>query len=234
MEMPDLLGFLDRRPPKAGKPLVYTFSILNAYVNCPEQMQRRYIAKDLGPYKETPEIAWGNKVHSAFEKRVGSGQPLPADMEQWECFAAPFDAMGAIVEQKLGVDANANASPYWDPPVFFRGKADCVVIKDDIAYIVDWKSGKSNYEHPFEIQTNAVLVKAKFPHLTKIKGSYAWLKENRMGQVYDLSDTAATWQQVLTITKDIERDMAAQDWHKKQSGLCGYCNVGDCEHRRSR
>jgi hypothetical protein len=222
-------AFLDRRP---AKPLVFTFSILNAYLNCPEAMQRRYIKKDLGPYVETPEIAWGNKVHKAFELRVGSGKPLPAEMEQWECFALPFDRKNAVTEQQIGIDNTGKASPYWDAPVWFRGKVDVILTEKNTAFLVDWKTGKSNYEHPFELQTNAVLAKAKFPHLTNIFGSYTWLKENRMGQVYDLSDTDATLTRMREIAANIEADRAADAWHKKQSGLCGYCPVRDCPHNR--
>ena len=53
-------------------------------------MSRRYIVKDQ-PYVESPEMKWGNDVHSAFEYRVGSRKPLPDNMMQWEQFAAPFD-----------------------------------------------------------------------------------------------------------------------------------------------
>lgn len=234
MEMPDIPQFLDRRPASRGKPLVYTFSILNAYVNCPEQMQRRYIKKDLEPYVETKEIAFGNKVHAAFEKRVGSGAPLPADMEQWEAFAAPFDSLSPKAEQQLGISAELKPAPYWNPPVYFRGKIDCTVIKDDTAFIVDWKSGSGKYEHPFEIATNAVLLKVHHPHLRVIKGSYAWLRENRMSEVYDLSDVNATWGRMREIIRDIERDRAANEWYKKRSGLCGWCSVKDCEHNMPR
>ena len=229
--MPDIPNFLDRRP---AKPLVYTFSILNAYLNCPEQMQRRYIAKDLGPYVETPEIAFGDKVHTAFEHRVGAGKPLPAEMEVWEQFAAPFDGQQPLVEQKLAMRKDGTACDFWDKDAWFRGKGDLTLIKDTTAYINDWKTGKSSYEHPFELQTNALLLKAKFPQLIKVCGSFTWLKENRVGQLYDLSDFRATWNQINEVIANIERDRAAGEWHKKQSGLCGWCSVKDCEHHRER
>lgn len=220
-------SFLDRRP---TRPLIYTYSILNAYLNCPEAMQRRYIKKDLGPYVQSKEAKWGDEVHKAFEDRIRSGKHLPASMEQWEQFAAPFDGLSAIAERQLGIAQNLTPSSYCDPPVYFRGKVDVSIVKDDTAYIVDWKSGNSKYEHPLEIATNAVLVKVHHPHLRVIKGSYAWLAENRMSEVYDLSDVKATWGRMREIIAQIEQDRQLGEWHKKKSGLCGWCAVKDCEH----
>lgn len=220
---PDIPAFLDRRP------FVGTYTILNTYRNCPHQMARRYIVKDQ-PFVETPEMKLGNEIHAAFEHRVGGGKPLPQTMEQWECFAKPFDGSGAVVEQKLGINASGYAVGFWDGSVWFRGKADIAIVKDDTGYINDWKSGSSKYEDPFELETNAVLLHAKHPHLKKIVGSYTWLKENRVSQIYDLSDTAKTWQTICKLMGEILEKRKTGVFEKIKSGLCGYCSVHDCEN----
>ena len=119
-------AFLDRR---AGKPLIYTFTMLQAYRNCGHAMYRRYIKKDQ-PYVETPQMKWGNDVHSAFEQRVGAGKPLPETMQQWEGFAAALDGRGAVVEQKLAVTKEGRATGFWDNDCWFRGKVDVVMLKE--------------------------------------------------------------------------------------------------------
>ena len=215
--------FLDRRP------FVGTFSILSAYKNCPHQMSRRYVVRDQ-PYVETPEMKWGNEVHSAFEYRVGSQKPLPEAMLQWEHFAKPFDGLMPLVEQKLGINAEGRAVGFWDGSVWFRGKADLAIIKGETAYINDWKTGKSSYEDPFELETNAVLIHAKHPHLKKIVGSYTWLKEGRVSQMYDLSDTRCTWTEMCRLMGEILERKKTGEFEKTKSGLCGWCSVEDCEH----
>ena len=175
-------------------------------------------------------MAWGNAIHSAFEYRVSGGKPLPQTMEQWECFAKPFDGAGAVVEQKLGISANGHAVGYWDGSVWFRGKADLAIVKGETAYVNDWKSGNSKYEDPFELETNAVLIHAKHPHLKKIVGSYTWLKENRVSQMYDLSDTRKTWSTICKLMAEILEKKKTGVFEKKKSGLCGYCSVSDCEN----
>ena len=225
----DIPAFLDRRP------FVGTFTILNTYGNCPHQMFRRYIARDQ-PYEETADMKWGNDVHTAFEHRIGSKKPLPQTMQQWERFATPFDGQIIACEQKLGITAEGRTVGFFDSGVWFRGKADLAITKDTTAYINDWKTGSSKFEDPFELETNAMLLHARYPHLKKICGTYTWLRENRVGQLYDLSDTARTWQKVCDCMREILvlREKAMQGdssgFVKRKSGLCGYCSVSDCEH----
>lgn len=234
---PDIPAFLDRRP------LVYTYTILNNYRNvCPHQMFRRYIARDQ-PYVETPEMKWGNQVHSAFEFRIGSGKPLPDGMQQWEKFAAPFDSFASAkaraagkprtisVEQKLAITKDAQPCDYWAKDVWLRGKLDLTAIEGDTAYMADWKTGGSKYEDPFELEVGAVLLKLNKKHLTKIVGNYVWLKEERLGQRYDLSAFRQTWDEINRIVALIERDRSAEGgFEKRKSGLCGWCSVSDCEN----
>lgn len=220
--------FLDRRP---QKPLVYSFTLLNTYRNiCPHQAYRRYIRKDL-PFVETPQMAFGNKVHSALELRVGGGKPLPQDMQQWERFAAPLAGAKAKVEQKLGITKTGEACGFFDDNVWFRGKADVTLINGVVGFIVDWKTGKPR-EDPFELETNAMLVKAKYPQLMHIKGAYAWLGKggDKMGQMHDLSHVADTFTYVQRIAADLEEDMRNGDFEKRKGGLCPWCPCDDCEH----
>ena len=98
--------FLDR------KKLVGTYSILSAYRNCPHQMGRRYVVKDLGAYVETPEAAWGNMVHTAMEQRIQVGKPLPVIMQGWEPLAAPLASHQNVkCELKLGVTKELAVDP---------------------------------------------------------------------------------------------------------------------------
>jgi hypothetical protein len=208
------------------KPFVYSYTLLNNYANvCPHQTYRRYVKKDQ-PFVETEAMRWGNKVHEALEYRLG-GKPLPPDMQQWEPIVAAFDGRGATAEQKLGIRRDGKPCGFFDDGVFFRGKIDVALINGSTAYILDWKSGKSNYESAFEIETNALLLHCLHPHLKKIVGAYAWLKENQLGQLHDLSDTNGTWQRVMELVDQFEAD---NTWEKRKSGLCGFCSVEDCEN----
>lgn len=225
---PDIPVFLDRRP------FIGTFTILSGYKSCPHQMYRRYIVRDQD-YVETPEMRWGNDVHTAFEHRIGGKKPLPTNMAQWEKFATPFDGHIAAVEQKLGVTVEGRRIGFWDTGVWFRGKIDVALVNGTTAYLADWKTGGSKYEDPFELATGAVLLHARHPELTRIVGNYVWLKEDRVGQMYDLSNTRETWTEIKRLMGEIVTQKATGAFEKTRSGLCnGWCSVQDCENWKAK
>ena len=224
-------GFLDRTK---NKPLVGTFTMMNCYENiCAHQAYHRYIAKST-PYVETPAMKQGNEGHAAFEHRVGGGKPLPVDFQKWEPFAAAFDGYSAQVEQKLGLTAEGQPCGFFDGNVRFRVKIDVSLVSGETAHITDWKFGSSKFEDPLELAIGAMHLHAKHPQLKKISGHYIWLKEDRVGQTHDLSDTLATWTRANKILQSMEDARLSGEWPKKPSGLCSWCDVKSCEHRRER
>lgn len=218
--------FLDRRP------LVFTYTNLNTYDKiCPHQMYRRYIVKDI-PYVETEPMRLGTRVHDAFELRIAGNKPLPVEFQQWEGFAKPFEGREAKCEMKLAITAKGQTCGYFDATAWLRVRVDIVLMKENIVFIADLKTGNSKYEDPYEIALGALLLKAKYPALTVAKGNYLWLKENRVGQIHDLSDFRATWVKTQSIVQKVETDRANSDFEKRRSGLCGFCDVLDCEFNR--
>jgi hypothetical protein len=152
-------------------------------------------------------------------------------MDQWEQFARPFDERKAITEQKLGITKEGRPTGFWDNDCWFRGIVDLTLKSDAAAYVMDWKSGSSKFEDPFELEIGALLLKAKYPEITTASGTYGWLKENRISKPYDLSDFRATWVALNTLVQRVEADRISGEFEKHQSGLCrGWCDVKDCEN----
>lgn len=231
-ELPDIPPFLDRRkgrvPVIPAKPLVYSFTMLKTADNCLHKMFRQYIKKDI-PYVETPEMKWGNDVHTAFEYRLG-GKPLPQNMIHWEPLVVAYVERKARPELKLGVTRKGQSTGFFDKDVFLRGKIDATMVNGTNAFLPDWKTGNSKYEDPFELEIQALMLKATMPQITKVFGHYVWLKENRIGQNHDLSDFNGTWARVNNKVEVIEDAMATGEWTKTKNQLCGYCPVKDCEN----
>jgi hypothetical protein len=218
-----LPNFLDRRP------LIGTYTMLDAFKKCEHRMNQQYIEKAV-PYVETPAMAYGNAGHTAMEKRVGEGKVLPDEFRHCEKYAIPFDKFKVLCEQKLGINIAGRAVGFWDGSVWFRGKADNVVMQADRAMLTDWKFGSSKYEDPFELECGALLLKAKYPQLKKIQGRYVYCKEDKVGSFYDLSDFSKTWQEINRLMALIAEKRQSGEWLKKKSGLCGYCPCKECEH----
>ncbi|HSV26220.1 MAG TPA: hypothetical protein VLJ17_24750 [Xanthobacteraceae bacterium] len=211
-----------------------SYSMLNTADICLWQMFRRYIVKDI-PFVESKEVKHGNKTHTAFEHRLGSKKkPLPPDMQQWEKWCAPLDPYSPEVEQWFGLRRDGLPTASRNADCYFRGKVDCFIFDPKTfrsAMIFDWKTGKVR-EQPFELETSALFIKAKYPQLEKITGRYVWLKDDRMGQPYDLSNARSTWDTVHHKMTDIERRLmqGPQAFEKMPGPLCGWCSVFDCEH----
>lgn len=230
----DIPGFLrrtkDNKMPNAQfvKPLILTYTILNTYDICPHQMYRRYIRKDL-PFVETPEMKWGNDVHTAMELRMG-GKPLPDNMRHWEPIASAIAERKPKTEQQLAVTPQGTPISYYDKTgIFFRGKNDITLISGTKALLLDFKTGKKR-EDPTELETNAMLVHAHNVYLTEFVGAYVWLKEGSIGQMHALTDTRSTWARVNNKAEEIKDRQASNDWPKTKGPLCGWCNVFDCEN----
>ena len=208
---------------------ILSYTLLNTWTTCPHQAARRYIIKDLPREPQTPEMKRGNDVHSAMEQRLRVKQALPNDMP-YEHHVAPLDACTVTPEQKLGVTVAGRPCGFFDKDVWLRGVLDApILLRTDAACLIDWKTGGSKYENPFELEIGALLLQAHKPALTYLIGAYVWLKENRKGEKHDLSDTARTWGKVQAMAKEIERGQ----YTKTPGPLCKWCPVKDCEHNKS-
>lgn len=215
---------------KRDAPLIWSYSLLHCFDDvCPHQGEARYITKTI-KFAETDAIRFGNAVHTAFEHRVGGGKPLPLEMQQWEKYAKPFDGRGAKTEAWFQIDTEGKACDRNSPKKFGHGKIDLHLINGEIGYIGDWKTGNSKYEDPFELEIGALLLKAKYPQLKTIKGQFFWLKDDRAGQLHDLSDVGRTWNKVCSIMQTIYNYRKIEEFPKKQSPLCAWCQRWDCEN----
>lgn len=216
-------NFLDRRP------IIWSYSLLHCFDDiCAHQGEARYINKTI-KFVETPEIKYGNSVHTAFEHRVGGQKPLPLDMQKWEGFAKPFDNRGAKTEQWFGITAEGSACESRSSNVWGRGKIDLNVINGQAAYIGDWKTGNPKYEDPFELEIGALFLKVKNPQITTVKGQFFWLREDRAGVIHDLSNFQATWSKICSIMQTIENYRKVGDFPKRKTPLCGWCQRFDCD-----
>lgn len=216
-----------------NKPLVWSYSFLSTYDRCARQGQARYITKEI-KFVETPEMAKGNRVHSAAETALKLRQfpEVPYDdMIPYFRSIYSIPAKELLAEQQLGVDRNWNPVGFFDKNVWGRGKLDVTaLINYENAILFDWKTGNT-WEDPTELKVQAVLLKAKHPNLKKIKGAYIWLKEGKWGDVYDLSDTIDNTKEWIENTvHKVEQGL----FYAQPNKLCGWCDLTTCKHWKAR
>lgn len=212
-------------------PMSYT--ALATFENCSRKYYEIYIAKST-KREETPQMAYGTQVHTAFERRLGGGHQLPDELRGNEPLAVAIEQAGALagVEMQLAIDADGRAADFWGKP-FLRGKADVVVHKGPAIVIVDWKTGKPR-EDETELKLFALMLAPLYPQVKVFKGVYVWLKEGKIGKLHDVSDTARTLETVQRVHAQIADRMASGIWEEWKNPLCGWCPVFQCRFNTQR
>jgi PD-(D/E)XK nuclease superfamily len=212
-------------------------TLINDWENCNHKGYRSHIKKDLPRGAPSEAMLWGRRVHNAVENRLLREIPLAEDMKMLEGLCATIEAHGRadqtnfLVEQQLGVTKEGYPCGFFDKACWFRGVVDIGILKNNIARMFDWKTGKKR-EEPAELERHALLLKAHYPDLIDIKGNYLWLQEppnHRLGWEHPLNDHQKTWQHLVSTANTMQNYLALNEFRKMPNSLCDYCNVQDCE-----
>lgn len=212
---------------------VLSYTFLNTYDICPKQAFHRYVLKDC-PFVGSDATRWGNTVHDAMDKRLSKGTPLPAECSQYEFYAASLDHLKPQTEMKLGIKRDGTPCSFWDDQVWYRGKADVVAMKANVAVLFDWKTNKNKREDGYELELHAMALHAAAPHLEKITGHYVWLQHNAVGKPHDLSNVGETLECLQDKADEIEMCHKRGEWRTKEGPLCGWCPVKSCGFNRNK
>jgi hypothetical protein len=224
--------------------IVGSYTFFNELDNCPFKAYEVRIARSIQRL-ETQVQRWGNYVHDAMEKRIGEGKPLPEDAVQFEPYAMCFDGKVSVrTEMKLGIQANGMPCKFWGDGCYVAGKIDVVWVPSlTHTDITDWKTGKEDYETPFELELHALLhAAATAPIQSRYTARYAYIgRENRpdkVGQTYDtangtLASPQQTWAKVNGLMARAFDYQRQGHWPKQPNALCGWCPVTKCEHNKT-
>lgn len=210
-------------------PIQLSHTSLNDYDVCPKRFYHKFLAKDVYDKKSGAQLG-GTKAHGAIRKRLKLREPLPSEFAQYEPAMAQIEAMPGIrlIEENLAIDASGRACDYKDPKAALRGILDCVILHSPTAFILDWKSGK-RWEDAAELKLHALLLRARYPDLTSIKGAFFWLRDNQLGAVHDSVDlTHRTWTELCATAESIARRIRNGDWPPDKGPLCKWCPVKSC------
>lgn len=211
---------------------IASYSFFSNFENCPHKAYHIYVARTV-PYVETPEMAWGNAVHAAFEKRIRDGVPLPESMAAGETIASEFadyaKTLPVKVEYQLAMTKDGKPCEWKGADAWFRGKLDCVVMPSNFAWMVDWKTGNVR-EDPFELQCGALLLQVNH-EIDHSRGEYFWLKEGKSGLRYEMPAPLQTYEKLLRLWDEVEGYFQSGEWPKRKNPLCGYCGVTSCDNR---
>lgn len=209
--------------------LAWSHSRRKDYVKCPRMFQHRYILKTF-PYVQSPQAARGEAYHSALERRVRSGVPLPAEMAQHEPMAASLvrAAGQTYCEYEMAVDKHLAPCGYKDwTNAWCRADTDILKVGEKSAFAGDYKTGKVSRDED-QLKLNALLLFAHMPDLERVTTAYFWLDYNvpPSTKTYYRQEVTYLWETLMPEVREMQESYVRDHYPAKPSKFgCGYCDV---------
>lgn len=218
--------------------IVWSFSSLKTFQQCPKKYYHVKVAKDIKE-PDTTATLYGKSVHTAAEEYIRDDKPIPP---QYAYLQETLDHLKAIegekhCELKLGLTKDLKACDFDAPDVWWHGIADLVVINHDkqLAHSVDYKTSKSaRYADVKQLDLVALGIFARFPNIVRVKSALAFVVSKEF--VAAEHHAAMSTKYIEKPAQDVARIQAAYKsgvWNPVQGPLCKFCAVKDCEYNRS-
>lgn len=214
------------------KPLPWSFTALEDFVNCPWSFHETRVTKRIKKDQNEHAI-WGEFVHKAFEDRLADGVVLPDTLTEHEPYMERLEAMPGkgYTERKIAFDKLGRPCEFFDKDVWYRGVIDYSKIHGDTATLVDYKTGKVHSKYR-QLKLFALHTFAMYPEVRTIDVRFYWTKAlYQTGEQYKRGQIPLLWQDFLGDLKQYKQAFQEDVWQARPSGLChGWCPVTDCSH----
>jgi hypothetical protein len=217
--------------------LPFTWTKLSAYETCPLRHLKVDIQK---AYKEaeSDQLAWGSKVHSAFEAALkAKNGRLPDEMEPWQKHIDNLRSTPGeiLVEQKYALLKTLEACEYFAPAAYYRGKADVVKLTPNAkgALAIDWKTGRRKIgPENKQLALMALCVFAYHKTVERVLSRFVWLETGEQDDTLWTRQSVTTEfvENLLPRVGNLLEAARTEKYIAKPSGLCkSYCPVQSCE-----
>jgi CRISPR/Cas system-associated exonuclease Cas4 (RecB family) len=216
--------------------IVWSFSSLKTFQQCPKKYYHTKIAKDIKE-PDTKATLYGKQMHTIAEEFIRDGKPIPP---AFDYLVPTLEMLAAIPGEKLcEVRLTRDMKPcdFDAPDVWWHGIADLVIINEEkgLAHSVDYKTSKSaRYADKKQLDLVAAAIFAKFPKIKKIKSALLFVVSKEFVKADHIQEQQL--QYMAQVTPDVERIEAAirtNVWNPITGPLCKFCAVKQCEHNSS-
>lgn len=221
-----------------------SYSRLNTFENCPAQFDYVYVSKSVSQ-AQSEAISYGDRVHKTLEE-YGRGElfrELTTEEDQvihrWgeivDMFQQQAEGGEIYYEHQMAVNEDLQSVDWFAPDVYFRAIADVLIIKDDVAFMFDYKTGKVR-ESPLQMQFFAAMVMWCFPQVEEVRTSFLWLLHNQASNaIYKRTKLGHLWKALKPRLDKVHETIDLGVFDTKPSGLCPWCPAqGICPDARRR
>ena len=212
----------------------WSFSKIKAFEQCPKQFYHEKILKEF-PFKETDATMYGTAFHKAAEDFIGKDTPLPKKFSfAEEALVSLKNRTGEkLCEIKLGINSDLEACDFYAKDVWFRGIADLIILDDDLAWVIDYKTGKNaRYADKGQLELMALTVFKHFPQVKKVRAGLLFvISKDLIKDSYEEQASPILWNKWLTNYNRMETAFDKNVWNARPNGLCRrHCPVIECVH----
>ena len=218
----------------------WSYSSLKTFEQCPKKYYHLRVVKDVKD-EGNDATMYGQELHKAAEEYLKEGKPIPP---KFQFIQDVVDAIKDIpgekhCELKLGVkqtDAGYEPCGFFDKDVWWRGIGDVVVVQDDVAFSLDYKTSKNaKYADLKQLDILAAALFTHFPQVKKVKSALAFVVSNEFIRKEHFAEMRDSY--FATFQPELDRLATAEEtgvWNTNTGPLCKFCPVTSCEHNRRR
>lgn len=215
------------------QPMAWSASRVKTFKSCPKKLYHMSIVPkghlDKVLFKQGKAGARGEDLHKVMEHRILNKIALPSNFEYLEPLAKVIDAAPgtALCEAQWALDTTFKpcGTKDWDR-VYVRAVPDLLKVKDYAAVILDYKTGKPEFDE-YQLKLNAGVGFIQLPDVTKITTSYIYFKIGELSKpvTYLRENLTEIWRDLLVEPNKIEESRATNYWPPKPGRHCSWCDV---------
>jgi len=211
----------------------WSYSSMSLFQQCPKKYYHLRIAKDVVD-PPSHQMRYGLDVHQAAEHYVRDGTPIP---EKYSYLTPMLDSLKKIkgdiyCEYRMGLTRDLEPCKFGAKDAWWRGIADFLVVNDDRAKVVDYKTGQNKYADTKQLELLALATFKHFPEVTVVNAGLlfvvhaAFIKEH-----YYYKQQDELWEKWREQTAELDSAYENNVWNPKQNFTCrAWCPITNCIH----
>ena len=212
----------------------WSFSGLKQFINCPKQYNEVKVLQNFKT-KVSTQMQYGTEVHKALEEYARDHIPLAPHYKK---FKSLVDVLLEIpgekyIEYKMALTADKEPCEFDSPDYWVRGIVDLMIVDNDTAFVVDYKTGSNKYPDPKQLKLMALMTFAHFPKVRCVKGGLLFVAKNSfLPDDYLSSKQDEYWREFAPDLMRLELSFKTNHWQPNPSPLCRWCPVTTCDFHK--
>lgn len=224
----------------------WSWSQYSSFLTCPAKWMAEKYFKTI-PYVESEAMRMGNMIHATAEHYVKSkigqqfkqseirSQYLPQVQKYCDTLVAAHNAGAQVhIEKEMCVTNQFKQCGWWDNDiVWYRGKADVLVLKDTKLVVWDYKSGAVKPEF-MQLKMMCAFGALFFPEAELFDGKLIFTKHGEikgLDKPMTRAELKPILQEVIANVRRMEDCWAQGEGQARKNGLCrSYCGNKACAH----